>query len=138
MSHFYYDAESFYHVKCTKTKTKTEATAYFKIWFLKAQQFTPLFQVENNLESRQIDNEFQVTKNINEYPTPSPTASREQTCDSEDLNLEVVDDFDVLHNQGIAGANVYLEAFSANFLEKHILSENIKIHRDQLPPPPKA
>ncbi|KAI1002611.1 hypothetical protein K3495_g5590 [Podosphaera aphanis] len=36
MSHFYYDAESFHHVKCTKTKA--EAAAYFKIWFPKARQ----------------------------------------------------------------------------------------------------
>lgn len=36
MSHFYYDAESFHHVKCSKTKA--EAAAYFKNWFPKAEQ----------------------------------------------------------------------------------------------------
>ncbi|RKF58213.1 hypothetical protein GcC1_184047 [Golovinomyces cichoracearum] len=91
----------------------------------------PLFQVENDFKSRQVDNKFQVTENINVYPTQSPTASREQTFESEDINLELVDNFNVLHNKDVASANVYLEAFS------HTLSENIKIHRDQLPLPPK-
>ncbi|POS82347.1 hypothetical protein EPUL_006225, partial [Erysiphe pulchra] len=184
MSHFYYDAESFHHVKCTKTKA--EAAAYLKTWFPRAQQLfgahlydplrditlgqlidekqhlvtlkkielpdksvtldldpyicssTPIFQVENPVVSHDVQDQCSKKDYINIYPTPSPTVSREQTCEPEDFEGDMVDDLGTLYSQDLAGANVYLGAFAANFMEKQSLIENTRIHRDELPPPPKT
>ncbi|KAI1000402.1 hypothetical protein K3495_g7793 [Podosphaera aphanis] len=80
---------------------------------------------------------FQATYNINGYPTPSPTVSREQTCEIEEESIGLSNSLDALEFVNLASANEYLLAFSSVVVQKQEPIEK-QIHRDQLPPPPKT
>ena len=71
------------------------------------------------------------------YPTPSPTESRESTCEPDDSKPEVVDHLNHIVDESVSGAIVYLGAFLTSN-PKQIPNEQVRIHHDQIPPPPKT
>ena len=83
ISHFYYDTESFHHVRCTKTKA--EAAAYFKQWFPKAEQLfgarTAFFRsdLEGSIgkEATKILDKFNLTRLPSAPETPAQNGAAE-------------------------------------------------------------
>ena len=76
---------------------------------------------------------------MNPYPTPSPTVSREPTYELEDQNLNLVEN--VLENgdedfQSEAYLKALIAAAENNSTKKDLVKNVPKIHRDSLPPPP--
>ncbi|KAI1002614.1 hypothetical protein K3495_g5589 [Podosphaera aphanis] len=73
----------------------------------------PLFQVEDTCETDRFIGQHQTTNSINGYLTPSPTISREQTCEIEEESIGLSNSLDALEVVNLAGANEYLLAFSS-------------------------
>ncbi|KAI0997204.1 hypothetical protein K3495_g10984 [Podosphaera aphanis] len=96
----------------------------------------PIFQVEATKEMSQDKHDGGKERLLIAYPTPSPTVSREQSQEAELVENTFVDDLDVLKDSGMAGASIYLGAFSSTLVTKRSMGGNPKIHRDQLAPPP--
>ena len=83
LSHFYYDNESYHHVKCTKTKA--EAVAYFKIWFPKSEHLfgarTAFIRTDNEgsigKEATKILDKYKLTRLASAAGTPAQNGAAE-------------------------------------------------------------
>lgn len=95
------------------------------------------FQVESHTEELEGNNHSESNINKIFYLTPPFSVSPEPTKNlEEDIKSLTDEDLDVLSSQNYTMANSYSRAFFSNMISKQQLRINIKIHWDQLPPPP--